>query len=51
MLQLHQNFDHAIFFDFQNFLHPGDRNDPWQSLTHAIRETTHPCYPHYLAES
>ena len=51
MLQPHQNFDHAISFHFQNFLDPRDRNDPWQSLAHVTRETTHPCYPYYLAES
>ena len=50
MLKPHQNFDHAIFFHFQNFVDPRDRTDPWQSLTHATRETTHPYYPHYLAE-
>ena len=51
MLQPHQNFDRAIFFHFQNFVDSRDHNHPWQSLTHATRETTHPCYPHYLAES
>ena len=50
MLKPHQNFDHAIFFHFQIFVDPRDRTDPWQSLTHATRETTHPYYPHYLAE-
>ena len=51
MLQPHQNFDHVIFSHFRNFVDPRDRNDPWQSLTHATRETMHPCYLHYLAES
>ena len=51
MLTPHQNFGHAIFFLFQNFLDPRDRNDPWQSLAHATRETrTHVTHT-ILAES
>ena len=52
MLQPYQNFNHAIFCHIQNFVDPRDRNELWQSLTHAIQETMHTfSYPHYLGES